>query len=41
MGEKTSKEQPNLVHDLANRSVAAPPLACESASIAWVRLEAK
>ena len=28
MGEKTSKEQPNLVHDLANRSVAAPPLAC-------------
>ena len=41
MGEKTSKEQPNLVHDLANRSVAAPPLACGLASMAWVRLEAR
>ncbi len=41
MGEKTSKEQPNLVHDLANRCVAAPPLACGLASIASARRGAR
>jgi hypothetical protein len=41
MSELTSKEQPSLVHDLANRSVAAPPLACGLALIAWPRLGAK